>query len=113
MSSITTDYLCSTLRNGKTGVHRIHLLPKKMTHRMCQVSLVVMYNIVLKYFADIRFGMFLSNLIDKNRIYLEMKILQCTQSDVVVNFNDVIRIAHCALNIESTHPVAILTFECT
>ena len=40
-----------------------------------------------------------------------MLILQCTQNDVVVNFNDVIRIAHCALNIESTQPVAILTFE--
>ena len=32
-------------------------------------------------------------------------------NDVVVNFNDVIKIAHCALNIESTQPVAILTFE--
>ena len=40
-----------------------------------------------------------------------MKILQCIQNDVVVNFNDVIRIAHCALNIESTQPGAILTFE--
>ena len=29
----------------------------------------------------------------------------------VVNFNDVIRIAHCALNIELTQPVIILTFE--
>ena len=42
-----------------------------------------------------------------------MKILQCTQNDIVVNFNDVIRIAHCALNIESTQPVAILTFKWT
>ena len=40
-----------------------------------------------------------------------MKILQCIQNDVVVNFNDVIRIPHCALNIELTQPVAILTFE--
>ena len=40
-----------------------------------------------------------------------MKILQCIQNDVVVNFNDIIRIAHCALNIESTQHVAILTFE--
>ena len=34
-------------------------------------------------------------------------------NDVVVNFNDVIRNAHCALNIESTQPVAILSFEWT
>ena len=39
--------------------------------------------------------------------------MQCTQNDVVVNFNDVIRIAHCALNIESTQHVAILTFKLT
>ena len=39
--------------------------------------------------------------------------MQCTQNDVVVNFNDVIRIAHCALNIESTQHVVILTFELT
>ena len=42
-----------------------------------------------------------------------MLILQCIQNDVVVNFNDVIRIAHCALNIKSTQPVAIHTFELT
>ena len=46
-------------------------------------------------------------------MFSEMYILQCTQNDVVVNFNDVIRIAHCALNIESTQPVAILTIELT
>ena len=40
-----------------------------------------------------------------------MKIRQCIQNDVVVNFNDVIRIRHYALNIESKQPVAILTFE--
>ena len=52
--------------------------------------------------------------IDKNRTFLEMKILQCTQNDVVVNFNDVIRIAHCALNIDSTQqPVSIFTFKWT
>ena len=51
--------------------------------------------------------------IDKNRTFLEMKILKCTQNDVVVNFNDVIRIAHCALNIESIQPVSILTFKWT
>ena len=50
---------------------------------------------------------------DKNRIFFEMKILQCIQNDVVVNFNDVIRIRHCALNIESKQPFAILTFEWT
>ena len=33
-----------------------------------------------------------------------MKILQCTQNDVVVIFNDVMRIAHCALDIELTQP---------
>ena len=42
-----------------------------------------------------------------------MKILQCTQNDVVVYFSDVIRISLCALNIELTQPVAILTFEWT
>ena len=57
--------------------------------------------------------MFLSKWIDKNRIFSEMKILQCTQNDVFVNFNDVIRIATCALNIEMTQPVAILTLEWT
>ena len=44
-----------------------------------------------------------------------MKILQYIQNDVVVNPNDVIRIAYCDLNIESTQPVAIaiLRFEWT
>ena len=51
--------------------------------------------------------------IDKKRIISEMNILQCNQNVAVVNFNDDIRIAHCALNIESTQPVAILTFEWT
>ena len=40
-----------------------------------------------------------------------MKILQRIQNDLVVNFNDDIRIAHCALNIVSAQLVAILTFE--
>ena len=39
-----------------------------------------------------------------------MKIPQCIQNDVIVNFNDVIRIARCVLNIVWTQPVAILTF---
>ena len=52
-------------------------------------------------------------MIDKNRIFSEMKIPQCIQNEVVVDFNDVIRIRHCALNIESKQPVAILTFEWT
>ena len=56
---------------------------------------------------------FQSKLIGKNRIFSEMKILQCSQNDVVVNFNDVIRTAHCALNVESTQHAAILTFEWT
>ena len=50
---------------------------------------------------------------DKNRIFSEMKITQCIQNDVVVNFNDVIIIRHCASNIESKQPVAFLTFEWT
>ena len=37
--------------------------------------------------------------------------MQCIENDVAVNFNAVIRNAHCALNIETTPPVAILTFE--
>ena len=40
-----------------------------------------------------------------------MKILQCTQNDVVCYFKDVIIIARCASNIESTQYVAILKFE--
>ena len=50
---------------------------------------------------------------DKNRIFSKIEIPQCIQNDVVVNFNDVIRILHCALNIESKQPVAILTIEWT
>ena len=42
-----------------------------------------------------------------------MKILQCAQNDVVVHFNDVIRNVHCALNIEWTQHIAILTFKWT
>ena len=37
--------------------------------------------------------------------------MQCIQNDVVVNFNDVIRITICALNIESTQPISLLKFE--
>ena len=46
--------------------------------------------------------MFQSNLTDKNIKFSEIKILQCIKNDVVVNFNDVIRIAHCAVNIDLT-----------
>ena len=56
---------------------------------------------------------FETNLIGKNKMFSEMEILQCIQNDLVINFNDVIRIARCALNIESAQPVAILTFEWT
>ena len=42
-----------------------------------------------------------------------MKVLQCIENDVAVNVNEVKRIVHCALNIESAQPVAILTFEST
>ena len=47
---------------------------------------------------------FESNCVDKNGMSSDMKIMQCIQ-------NDVIRIVHCALNIELVQPVAILTFE--
>ena len=40
-----------------------------------------------------------------------MKRLQCIEIDVVVNFNDIIRMAHRALKIESAQPISILTFE--
>ena len=40
-----------------------------------------------------------------------MKIRQCIQRDVLFNFNNVIIIARCALNMESTQSVAILKFE--
>ena len=40
-----------------------------------------------------------------------MKILHCIQNDIVFNFNYVIIIARCALNIESTQYVAILKFK--
>ena len=42
-----------------------------------------------------------------------MNILQRIQNDVVVNFNDVIKILHWVLIIESTQPATILTFEWT
>ena len=37
--------------------------------------------------------MFLVQIDSQNGIFSEMKTLQCTQNDVVVNYNDVIRIA--------------------
>ena len=46
-------------------------------------------------------------------VFLKMKFLQTIQNDSVVSFNDVICIAHFALNIESTQAVAILKFEWT
>ena len=55
--------------------------------------------------------MFKSNLIDKK--VSKIKILLCIKNDLVVNFNDVIRIAHCAIHIDLTQPVAITTFELT
>ena len=55
--------------------------------------------------------MFLSKMIDKNRKFSEMKILQCIQNDEVSNFNDVIKIARCALNIESTQYVVLVKLE--
>ena len=42
-----------------------------------------------------------------------MKILKSIQNDVAVSFNEVIRNVHCAPNIESTQPVANITFEWT
>ena len=67
--------------------------------------------LVLNILPILDLACFESKLTDKNRKKSEMKILQCIQNDVVVNFNDVIRIACCALNIESTQPVNILAFE--
>ena len=62
------------------------------------IKIVLVLNI-LPIFGSV---CFMSMFIDKNRILSEMKILQCIQNDVVVNFNDVIRIPRSALNIEST-----------
>ena len=59
------------------------------------------------------FRMFKSYLIDKNIKFSEIKILQCIKNCVVVNFNDVIRIAHYAINIDLKRPVAILKLELT
>ena len=50
--------------------------------------------IVLNSLSIFGSACFKSKLIDKNRMFLEMKILQCIQNDVVVNFNDVIRMPH-------------------
>ena len=72
---------------------------------------VIKIILVLNILPILGSACFESKLTDKNRIFSEMKILQCIQNDVVVNFNDVIRIACCAFNIESTQPVNILTFE--
>ena len=57
--------------------------------------------------------MFLIQINRQTIMFSEMKILQCTPKDEVFNCNDVIRIARRVLNIESTKPVAILTFEWT
>ena len=67
--------------------------------------------LVLNILPILGLAFFEYKLTDKNRIFSEMKILQCIQNDVVVNFNDVIIIARCALNIESTQPVNIITYE--
>ena len=66
---------------------------------------------VLNSLPTLGLACFYTTLIDKDRKFSEMKILQFNQNDVVFNFNDVIIIARCALNIESTQHVAILTFE--
>ena len=51
-------------------------------------------SIGLKYFAEIFFSIFLVKIDRKNKIFLEIKILQYIQNDVVVNFSYVIRIPH-------------------
>ena len=65
----------------------------------------------IKIFCDflriLRSTCFESNWIDKNKMFSEMEIMQCIKNNVVINFYDVIRKAHCALNIESAQPVAI------
>ena len=66
---------------------------------------------VLNILPIIGLAFFSFNLINKNRIFSEKKILQCFQNDLVVNFNDVIRIVHFALDFQFTQSVAILTFE--
>ena len=43
--------------------------------------------------------MFLVQINRQKRIFSEIKILQCILNDVVIKFNDVIRIAYRALNI--------------
>ena len=63
-------------------------------------------NIVVNILPILGSECFLSNLIDNNRIIIlgnENSVMNL--SDVAVNFNDVIRIAYCALNIESTQTV--------
>ena len=57
---------------------------------------VIKILLVLNILPILGSACFKSKLIDKNRIFTEMKILQCIQNDVVVSFNDVIRIARCA-----------------
>ena len=61
---------------------------------------VIKIILVLNILPILGCSCFDSKLIDKNRIFLEIIILQCIQNDVFVNFNDVIRILHCSLNIE-------------
>ena len=46
-------------------------------------------------------------------MFSELKIVQCIQDDVVINFNDVMRIVDRDVNIESAHADSILTFEWT
>ena len=69
--------------------------------------------IVVLYILSISIGsnMVLVRLDRKNKIFQEIKKLQCIQNDVVAIFNNVISIGHCALNIESAQPVAFFNIE--
>ena len=103
---LSTKHPSETNNNFETSfLKSIFFLVKRL--RCFVVKIILVLNIL----PILGWACFESKLTDKNGIFSEMKILQCIQNDVVVNFNDVIRIACCALNIESTQPANILTFE--
>ena len=68
-------------------------------------------NICLKYWLILWLTCFESNWIEK--IFTEMKILQCIEKYAVFNFNDVKGILYCALNIEWAQSAVIFSFEFT
>ena len=70
-----------------------------------EIELFTIFQLRLRYFV-IKIALFLnilpifgsacfcSKFIDKNGILSKMKIMQCIQNDIVVNFNDVVRTPH-------------------